>query len=558
MEAESASRPPRGAAPTQPVPASPAIGEADSEVIFQRFVTEAAEVVASQPAEALPAEFVTQLSENLMAALDIHGQPQPADVFRVVDLVVQHPNLESVVLQVTRELVLLMGPQPNLHDGLSSRRLQSPACDRVINELMDLIWFDSLVPDDEIDGFDADLHQQHDALGSEIQAWVRLGGKPIESVHAFNEEDNAPSFARLLARLRGREPQGTSTPPEQTAAQVSFVIQAIANNAAMRSQVFSLAEHALGSCGDNLAEGFSKILLAVDNHRMAQAVESGEVNAKQLNDWAGSLFRLSLLESAVHRFIHTQLQRSDLPTLERNALTNEPLETMVHAKVDLRQRLDLPNSTTSAMRYRRCSVLTQDQLGMLALKVEAQANDGQERDKFLLNHQTWRAGMKALHAQEFTDLKVRQDDDPFFDLDVPRDLDGQAEYAAQALRVQAKYADEENALLLHLAANSEVMFQRFLAEEATAVVASQPAEAMPVAPPIDVLIAAMSRLRAGRQHGAPESVADTARALRLDAGQLATYVTDGGNLQTNPQVQQWLQTLPPDELDALLRFHDNG
>ncbi|MBW8832958.1 MAG: hypothetical protein JF606_26940 [Burkholderiales bacterium] len=31
---------------------------------------------------------------------------------------------------------------------------------------------------------------------------------------------------------------------------------------------------------------------------------------------------------------------------------------------------------------------------------------------------------------------------------------------------------------------------------------------------------------------------------RRDAGQLAAYITDDGNL-TNPQVQQWLPTLPP-------------
>jgi len=38
----------------------------------------------------------------------------------------------------------------------------------------------------------------------------------------------------------------------------------------------------------------------------------------------------------------------------------------------------------------------------------------------------------------------------------------------------------------------------------------------------------------------------------------AGYLTADGNLQANQQVQQWLQTLPPDELDALLRSNDNG
>jgi hypothetical protein len=61
--------------------------------------------------------------------------------------------------------------------------------------------------------------------------------------------------------------------------------------------------------------------------------------------------------------------------------------------------------------------------------------------------------MKALHAQEFTDLKNKQDNDPFYkDLPPKDDLEAEADYAAQALQVYARFADEENALLLRLAA----------------------------------------------------------------------------------------------------------
>ncbi|MBW8832582.1 MAG: hypothetical protein JF606_24920, partial [Burkholderiales bacterium] len=105
--------------------------------------------------------------------------------------------------------------------------------------------------------------------------------------------------------------------------------------------------------------------------------------------------------------------------------------------------------------------------------------------------------------------------------------------------------------------NSEVRFQLFLAEVAD-VVASQPAEALRAAPPTHDLTRAMSSLRETRQHRQPESVATTAGAFGLDAGQLAAYVTDDGNLHTNPLVQQWLRTLPPDERDALRRYQDNG
>ncbi|MBW8832836.1 MAG: hypothetical protein JF606_26270 [Burkholderiales bacterium] len=106
-------------------------------------------------------------------------------------------------------------------------------------------------------------------------------------------------------------------------------------------------------------------------------------------------------------------------------------------------------------------------------------------------------------------------------------------------------------------ANSELEFQLFLAEVAD-VVASQPAEVLPAAPPTGDLTRAMSRLRETRQRREPESVADTAGALGLDAKQLAAYVTDDGNLHTNPQMQQWLLTLPRDERDALLGYQGNG
>ncbi|MBW8832797.1 MAG: hypothetical protein JF606_26050 [Burkholderiales bacterium] len=384
--------------------------------------------------------------DDILAEFGIPAPPQQADVFRLVDLAVQRPDLEFRIKMAAEMLVSLLDNTPELRQEIESLYGLSPVSDRVVTHM--LHYFD----DDEINGLEADLAQQHDPLGSEIQAWVHLTGKPIESVDAFDDEDNAASFARLLARLRVPDPHGTSATPEQTAAQVSFVIHAIANDADLRTQVFSLAEDALGSCGDNLAEGFSKIRLAVDNHWMARAVESGQVNAKQLNDWAGSLFRMSLLESAVHRFIDTQLQRFDLPELERNALTDEPLETMVHAKVALRQSLQLPVSTTSAMRFRRCSVLGQRELNMLAQEVRAQAADAQERGKFLLGHETWRTGMKALYAQEFTGLTKKQSKDPFYSLYPPPDLEGQAQYAEEARRFEAKCADEENALLLHLAA----------------------------------------------------------------------------------------------------------
>ena len=395
------------------------------------------------------------LPDTVLAAFGIRGEPQAAHLFLLVDQVAQHPELELNILRAAGDLLVELDDMSELLDGFESRYPHAdPVTERVIEQLMTQIEvfgdIDSDQENDAIDGLEADLAQQNAPLGNEIQAWLRGTGTHIGSTHAFDDDENAPSFARMLSRLREENQEGTSATAERMATQVSSVIRAIAGDAGLRAQVFSIAETALGSCGDNLAEGFSNVLLAVRNHQMAQDVESGQVNAAQLNRWAGQQFRLSRLEDAVNRFITQQLQRPDLPAGQRNALTREPLETMVHAKVALRDRLDLPDSTVSAMRFRGCSVLGQKELHRLEQEV-AKA-DRATHDEFLLGNPTWRAGMKALHAPVFEQLGRDRDADPFFDLDVPpdTDLEGQVRYAELAREVEAKWKRLEDELLRRL------------------------------------------------------------------------------------------------------------
>lgn len=207
----------------------------------------------------------------------------------------------------------------------------------------------------------------------------------------------------------------------------------------------------------------------------------------QLHQWAGQQLRLSLLESAVNRFIADSLrspdspraqsenltttepldhsavndsiadgpQRAGLSRSQRNRLRREPLETMVHAKTALRERLGLPASTMSTMLFRGCSVLTPDNLDALAREVAESSADPATRNAFLLGNATWRAGMKAAHPEAFAALARERDEDPFHDLDVPSTPEGQIEYAVMARAVEAKWARREDELLLTLAAASE-------------------------------------------------------------------------------------------------------
>jgi hypothetical protein len=69
-----------------------------------------------------------------------------------------------------------------------------------------------------------------------------------------------------------------------------------------------MAENALGTCGDNVAEGFSNIVLAVNRHQMAKAVERGDVDGAGLDRETRQLFRLNVLEQEVHRLIAHKLE----------------------------------------------------------------------------------------------------------------------------------------------------------------------------------------------------------------------------------------------------------
>lgn len=126
----------------------------------------------------------------------------------------------------------------------------------------------------------------------------------------------------------------------------------------MREQVFLIAQTALGSCHDNVLEGFSKVLLAVRDHQMVDDIRAGRMGAPQFHRWAGQQLRLALLEKEVTWFIHRHLQRPDLEDSHRMNLEREPLEHLLRAKQALSPRLDLPEGTFFDVAGRSTSLLT--------------------------------------------------------------------------------------------------------------------------------------------------------------------------------------------------------
>ncbi|WP_208935940.1 NEL-type E3 ubiquitin ligase domain-containing protein [Paracidovorax avenae] len=391
----------------------------------------------------------------------IHDSPAPDQGSWLMDMLDADPEQAFRALRAATDLLAQFGSEPGRIEGLEPRyQGAEPAVAAAARQLRaHLIQLESgeaapatVAEWDAAAELSLDMVHQEEPLGREMSRWTGGAHDPAELGSRFDDEPAAPAFARLLARLREATAAGSSSAAAtERAAQVASVIDAISQSTELREQVFLIAQTALGSCNDNVLEGFSKVLLAVRDHQMVDGIRSGRLDAAQFHRWAGQQLRLALLESEVTRFIQRQLRRLDLGDGLRKRLVEEPLETLVHAKQALRERLDLPEGTVSGMQSLELSVLQQDQLDTLEQAVNRQARDPVARRDFLMGHSTWRAGMQALHPEAFREYLLARNADPIFVEDIPEDLAGQIDYSLRARARESHWRQEEDRVLRQLA-----------------------------------------------------------------------------------------------------------
>ncbi|HET9642915.1 MAG TPA: NEL-type E3 ubiquitin ligase domain-containing protein, partial [Burkholderiaceae bacterium] len=276
----------------------------------------------------------------------------------------------------------------------------------------------------------ADLARQVRPLSEEIRSWLLLSNDlpgsdrihPGDELTEFDTEDCAPAFARVLARMQLEMATSGTASHQRRAATLwegSQMIRAISEDARLRQSVFHLAIAALGDCGDAVVDGFSAMVSEVRRHQIVDGIRKGRMDLQQLDDWMRREFRLQKLEEAVEQFIEAKLTQPHLRADIRRNLTIEPLESMLHAKVALRDRLALPDHTPSGMANRSSSVLTESDLQDLVKRVREQESNQEELLNFMLAKQSWRDGVKELYKQEFETLEAEFEEDPFHDLPLP-------------------------------------------------------------------------------------------------------------------------------------------
>ncbi|AVT11756.1 hypothetical protein C8235_01835 [Paracidovorax avenae] len=431
-EAGPSSRPPRAAVPPprapHPMQSSSSAGASAS--------TRAAS--APQAPESLRQE---------LAALGMQGPPSRAQFVPLVMVAVVRPDLEPRIHQAAAALLAHQeGTGHEVGEALRSLwlllQLGSPAAARVIERI--------LVPggapeagrtsssdneatgsDEDDRGLEGDLAHLGAPLGSQLQAWLGDAARTSTvDLHAFDEEEAAPAFARMLERLHQEAlPELSATARREMENQVKVAFTAMARDAELRNEAFLIAQTALGSCQDNVLEGFSKVMLAVRKLQLVMAARRGLLNEAKLHQWTSQQFRLALLETAVGHLISDMLQRTDMPPWERDKLRKDPMETLAHAKSALRQALELPKDTVQHLTSAEMSVLGPEHLEALKSRVQQQAADPQAYREFILQHDTWRTCMQVLHPEIFQPLEAARDADPFHDQDIPEDPESPAAYA---------------------------------------------------------------------------------------------------------------------------------
>lgn len=438
------SRPPRAAVPPPRAPvATQPSGSAGASTS-----TGAGGASQAAPARAGAALQAPESLRQELAALGIQGPPSRAQFVPLVMAAVVRPDLEPRIHQAAA--ALLDHQQGTGHDVGEALRslwlllqLRSPAAARVIERI--------LVPagtpeagrasssdneassgsDEDDRGLEGDLAHLGAPLGSQFQTW--LGDTARTSavdLHAFDEEEAAPAFARMLERLHQEAlPELSATARREMENQVKAAFTAMVHDAELRNEVFLIAQTALGSCQDNVLEGFSKVMLAVRKLQLVMAARRGQLNEAKLNQWTSQQFRLALLETAVGHLISEMLQRTDMPSWEREKLQKDPMETLAHAKSALKQALELPKDTVQHLTSVEMSVLGPEHLEALQAQVRQQAADPEAYRAFILRHDTWRACMQVLHPAIFQPLEATRDADPFHELDIPDDPESPAAYA---------------------------------------------------------------------------------------------------------------------------------
>jgi hypothetical protein len=170
-----------------------------------------------------------------------------------------------------------------------------------------------------------DIDAQQRPLGAEINRFLYFARQPaMPDAGRFDDGVGARAFARVLARTL-EDVVDTNTPNlhnHPTMRAGTDVLNAISQDAELREFVFAMSVNALGSCTDNVAEGFSSIVNAVQKHKVLTEIQAGRMGETGLREWTDAQFRLSALETEVHRFIgHTLAECNRLLPEHRQALT---------------------------------------------------------------------------------------------------------------------------------------------------------------------------------------------------------------------------------------------
>lgn len=237
------------------------------------------------------------------------------------------------------------------------------------------------------------LQGHHLPLSQAIKDWYSVQDSShtycdiIAHWEQFDGEDNAANFTMLLHSFSRKIEQYTALNKSYAYQRINHILQAMANDATLRQQCFSLAFESTATCEDRL-------LLTINNIEIVCLVQQTPQDLPALLTLGRALFRLDCLE----KFVQQDLQ-------SRSLTFQEPLEVTLFYRYALSDALALPSPVTH-MAFSNLAEVTKQQLKRATQSVLEQEKDLHSLADFMCTLDFWQAYVQKCHQRVFRSIDM--------------------------------------------------------------------------------------------------------------------------------------------------------
>ncbi len=242
---------------------------------------------------------------------------------------------------------------------------------------------------------------QHLPPSQHLQFWLsiipdteRPATVPAVEIPTTSINNDVSNF---LVRLRETAEYTNERTRPTLASRVIKVFEVMSVNEEFRNLAWVIIANSLTSCSDN-------IILGLDNLETSMLVHQAEHSTDPENELRALGKRMLMLEKVEQKITEYLSERSD-----NHHVQNEALEIALAFKTRLKERLNLPFSTTT-MLFRGCAHVTDAQIDTAGALIESQTTDD-DVNNYLSEWEPWKKYQRRQESerQNYENLALRED-----------------------------------------------------------------------------------------------------------------------------------------------------